>query len=515
MSPLEDLIKVLDTSESNRFVQFLRSGGRQGDRMDERLFVLLADQTLPRTPSELAALLYGKSNLNAYHTLRKRLLRKLYVFLYGRMIEAGEDEHAEIALLVKAASLLIERDQTKAARKLLHQAGNKAKRTENFEGALVLLRFEIEHCDVLGLDYIRLLAQWKELHHLASIQQRINIAYSVLRMKLREVRVTGQLSSLDALVRKELDDLGIDLNEDLPVAVVYKMMDIIRIAIIATKQYHQFDPLITQTYHHLTASEKLSANDTRHQIGFCYMIAHTKFRTRKMDEALVWTERLKMLYSQSKAKQVRSYVARYYLLKASIQNFNGNNDRAIGVLEYALSRPELVTSERLNVLLNLSVFHFQVSEYKKAHQTLAQIDMSDRQLGQIMGREWLFKKGLIEMIILVELNYPELILTRLRSVKRLYREFLNEPNNAWMELFLNAIQLMLNDPDSVGNKKLAFRLDEMVNKWPVNREDLHALTFRSWLTSKVTKRPYYEELLSALNADHTTHDPLIVADAQD
>lgn len=506
MSPLEDLIAVLDTTESNRFIQFLRSGGRSGDRMDERLFLLLADDSAALHPEAIALALYGKANLNAYHTLRKRLLRKLYVFLYGRMIETGDDEHAEVALMVKAAMLLIERDKTEPARKLLHQAGKKARRTENFEGGLVLLRFEIEHCDVLGLDYLRLLEQWKELHHLASIKQRVDIAYSVLRMKLREVRVTGQLSSLDALVRKELDTLGIDLNEDLPVAVVFKMMDIIRIAIIATKQYHQFEPLITQTYQHLSASGRLTVNDTRHQIGFCYMIAHTKFRTRHMDEALLWTERLKLLFSQSKTKQVRSYVARYYLLKASILNFNGKNERAIDVLEYALSRPELVTSERLNVLINLAVFHFQESDYKKAHQVLSSIDLGDRQCGQIMGREWVLKKGLIEMIILIELNYPELILTRLRSVKRLYREFLNEPNNVWMELFLNAIQLMLSDPLSVDNKKLATRLDEMVKQWPVNREDLHAMTFRSWLTSKITKRPYYEELLAALSAEQTLLD---------
>lgn len=502
MSPLEDLILVLDTAESNRFVQFLRSGGRSSDRMDERLFLLLADESALNRPEDIALTLYGKPNVNAYHTLRKRLLRKLYVFLYGRMIETGEDEQAEVALMVKAATLLIERDKTEPARKLLHQAGKKARQSENYEGGLVLLRFEIEHCDVLGLDYMRLLDQWKELHHLTSIKQRVDIAYSVLRMKLREVRVTGQLSSLDALVRKELDTLGIDLNQDLPVAVVYKMMDIIRIAIIATKQYHQFEPLITQTYQHLTATGRITPNDTRHQIAFCYMIAHTKFRTRKMDEAMVWTERLKMLFSQSKTKQVRSYVARYYLLKASIHNFNGQNERAIDVLEYALSRPELVTAERLNVLINLAVFHFQVSDFKKAHQTLSSIDIGERQCGQIMGREWLFKKGLIEMIILIELNYPELILTRLRTVKRLYREFLNDPNNGWMELFLNAIQLMLSDPLSVNNKKLAARLDEMVKRWPVNREDLHAMTFRSWLTSKVTKRPYYEELLSALNAEN-------------
>lgn len=502
MSVLEELVSVLGKNEAKGFVQFLRTRQRRSDRLDERLFQILYDGD-NLLPDEIAVRLYDKPNLNAYHTLRKRLLRKLYLYLHSRRIDEGLDHRNEVGLVISAASILIENDRADTAAKILNKAKNLAMKAEHFEGGLDIIRFEIEHADVLGLNYVEIVEQWREWNELVAVTQRVDIAYSVLRMKLRQVRVTGKLGSLDAMVRHELDRLGIDLDQDLPVSVVYKMMNIIRMAIIATKEYHQFEPLITQTYQHLVAAERVGQNDVLHHLGFCYMIAHTKFRTRKLAEANVWVERMKLFYAQSNRPEVRAYVARYYLLKASIMNFDGDNEKAISTLEYALTRPELLTAERMNVRLNLTVCYFQINQFKLAHQTLNHLDIGDKKCEQILGKEWLFKKILIEMIILIELDYQELILTRMRSVKRMYQSFLNEPLNEWMELFVNALQLMLSDPESLSNEKVAARLDEMVSRWPVNREDLHAMTFRCWLLSKVQRRPYYEVLIESLKPQPT------------
>lgn len=498
MQVLEQLIRSMETSEIRFFQTYLRSGTSSEERLAERLFHMLRKDE-PMAPRDLALALYGEENLNAYHTLRKRLQRKLYLFFQSRNFETDRSPKAEASLVIGAAAQLMRHDRSETAAKLLNKAKNQASKTGEYEGKLELLRFAIKHSDALRLDYVNLLHEWKETHHIVSISQRVDVAYSTLRVKLREVRVTGHLRSLDALVRQELDALGIDLDEDLPAAVVYRMMEIIRMAIIATKEYHQFEPLITQTYRHLMASGRLSEHDIELQVAFSYMVAHTKFRTRKLKEAHTWVERLKLYFTQSKSPEVRMYVPKYYLLKAAALNFDGNNDKAIALLEYALTRPEPVTTDRLNLFLNLTVYYLQTGEFKTAHQTLAKIDLGDRRIEQIMGREWLFKKGLIEMIVLIELDYPELVISRLRTVKNLYRTFLEDPQNEWMSLFISAIQLMLSDPLGQKSERVHQKLDDMVNRWPLNREDLHVLTFRCWLKSRVEKKPYYEVLVAALN----------------
>jgi hypothetical protein len=499
MNVLEELISVLNGSEVRAFSHYLRSSSvSEGDHY-EQLFQLLRENQV-FDAHELATVLYGEPNLNAYHTLRKRLQKKLYVFLQTRRVAVGDDPRLSTSLVISALEVLVENDKAETAGKLLAKSKSLAMKAANYEGALDLLRFEIKYADRLRRDHTRMVDEWKSLHELVSTSQKVDLAYTTLRLKLHEVRQTGQLRSLDALVRKELDALGIDLNQDLPAVLVYQLMDIIRMAIVATKEYHQFEPLIDQTYSHLLTSGKLQPNDLQLRIAFTYMLAHAKFRTRKLSEAKVWVEQMKLLYSQTKRKDVRTFIARYYLLKASVLNFEGDNRKAIDVLQYALTRPELLTSERLNVLLNLSVFHFQTGDYKKAHQLINQIEQSDLRCEQLMGREWVFKKGLVEMIVLIELNYTELILTRMKSVKRLYKAFLNEPTNEWMGMFISAIQLMLQDPLNLSNQKVAKKLEAMLNYWPLYKEDLHALTFRSWLQSKTVNKPYYEVLLMNFRA---------------
>lgn len=491
---LESLIQSLEVAHAKAFLVFLKSGGGQQPVKEEQLFHILR-KAPDQAPDEVAVLLYGEPNRNAYHTLRKRLQRKLYHFLQFQHSDDAGELTLNSSLAIGAASQLIRTDRADVAAKLLQKSRALARKANDYEGSLAILRHEIRHADVLGLDYLQMLQEWKELHNLVSIMQRVDVAYSLLRLKLREVRVTGQLRSLDALVRMELDTLGIDLDQDLPADVVYRMMEIIRMAIIATKEYHQFDPLITQTHRHLVESGKLGDNEIALHIGFAYMIAHTKFRARKLDEALHWTERLNSLLQQQRSSDTRHYIARYYLLRAAILNFAGRNTEAISILEHALERPEPVTADRMNMLLNLCVYLFQVDELKRSRQVLQSIDTQERKLERLMGREWLFKKSMIEMILLVEANHTELIFHRLRSVKRLYKELLNDPINDWMGTFISAIELMLKDPLQQNNEKVLKQLDSMLNHWPVNREDLHAMTFRCWLKSRVEGTAYYNELI--------------------
>ncbi len=496
---LETLIQSLEAPHAKAFLVFLKSGSGPAPLKEEQLFTLLR-KDVGLSPDDIARQLYGKPNRNAYHTLRKRLQRKLYYYLQFRNADGQGDVRLDATLAIGAATQLIRTDRADAAAKLLQKSRAVARKANDYEGSLAILRHEIRHADVLGLDYLPMLDEWKELHNLVSIMQRVDVAYSLLRLKLREVRVTGQLRSLDALVRVELDSLGIDLDQDLPADVVYRMMEIIRMAIIATKEYHQFDPLITQTHRHLVESGKLGDHEPALQTGFAYMIAHTKFRARKLDEALLWTEQLNQLIQHQRTAENRHYIARYYLLRAAIMNYAGRNTEAIALLEFALEQPELVTADRMNMLLNLCVYLFQVDELKRARQVLQSIDTQERKLERLMGREWLFKKSMIEMILLVEANHTDLIFNRLRSVKRLYKELLNDPINDWMGTFISAMELMLKDPLQQNNERVLKELDAMLNHWPVNREDLHAMTFRCWLKSRVEGLNYYLELIHSYAA---------------
>lgn len=505
MNLLEDLLEVLDGTEARGFVQYLRmQQGKEGN-LEEQLSVLLREKP-GISGDEVCNALYGTPNkLNAYHSLRKRLQKKLVSYMTIATGDKEEEKQRDLEHAVLAAARLLEGNKFDSAGKMLGRLKQQASRHENYRAGLDVLKLEISYSDELGLDHDALVSEWREMQHLSSIQERVDLAYSVLRIKLREVRLTGHLSSLDKLVRQELDALGIDLNHNLSVSVVYRMLDIIRMAIIAAKEYHQFEPLVTVTYAHIEQNGTLQPGDIKHRIGFAYMIAHAKFRTRKFKEANYWNEQIKWLFSQSNQPFVRSYISRYYLLKAAISNYQGRGDQAAAVLEYAMERPEMKTSERLNLHLANVVYLMQNAEFKKAHKAMLKIDLNDRQCEQHMGKEWRCKKNMIEVVLFVELNHIDLAMSRIRSMHRYFRGFFNDPFNKWMELFLKAVVWIVDNPDGPFNDEIADRLQAVLERWPQRKEDLHALAFYCWLKSKMERRSFRDTLNAYIADTGTPH----------
>jgi hypothetical protein len=158
----------------------------------------------------------------------------------------------------------------------------------------------------------------------------------------------------------------------------------------------------------------------------------------------------------------------------------------------------LPTNEKLNMQLNLAVYYFQSAEYKKANKTMMEIGHSDKWLEEKMGKEWRFKKNMIELIIQYELGNDDIALARIRTIEKQFSAFLTHPAYQRARLFLSFIKRMALHPDEVASPKFAKDVEEAQMGWPGHKEDIQAITFFCWLKSKMVKRDYYEVLLETV-----------------
>jgi hypothetical protein len=158
------------------------------------------------------------------------------------------------------------------------------------------------------------------------------------------------------------------------------------------------------------------------------------------------------------------------------------------------------------------VLHFHQGELARANRVLMDVELNDRRCEQHMGKEWRFKKNLVELLILVDQDKDETALARLRSMQRYFVTFLKDPMNAWSVHFLKGISLYLSDRNQPNTALIMEHLDQMVMYWPVNREDLYALSFRAWLESKLNRLNYYTFLIERLH--HQPSDPGVAAYVQ-
>lgn len=497
MALLEDMLRSFNPSELKEIEIRLQKRVGSGLRKDAKVLLLLLNDP-PLSPHQIANELYGSDNLNAYHTLRKRLTKHVHEFVYTRSVETDIDKKEKVHMLVKSARFLLSRSKVTAAQKVLSQAKKMASSNSYYTQLLEVFNTEVQHADELGLDHEKLVEEWRSAESLAEVQQRTDLVHSLLRIKLREARSTGRTEGLDKLVRSQIDALGIEVTDDLPVKVFYKILTMIRMAIIASKQYHQFEPLIEHSYKLLERDGRWEKGDKEVKIGFSYMLAQTKYRLGKLEEALTWLNEMGKFLHNAPLRLRYEYEGRYLMLKGSVLMFKGDRRGAYEVLQAVEERPETRINDQLNIRLNRAIFYVLTKEHKKAKQVLRQLELTDRECEKHMGKEWRFKKDLLEVMVFVDLDSPELALSRLAYIQTHYADFFQHERFRRAGDFIRLIKKSIQRPELLQSKAFAEALDKEVEKLPVNQEDIQAVTFYCWLTARMKGVDYYDHLISTV-----------------
>jgi tetratricopeptide (TPR) repeat protein len=273
-----------------------------------------------------------------------------------------------------------------------------------------------------------------------------------------------------------------------------------RSAFASTKGYQKLEPFIVRLYTSLHRSQAFGKSDLVYEISFLYMIAHTLYRNRKFDEAEAWLDKIAL---QLPAKQLKSLdlYSKIIALRAAIACYQGKNSFAVQYMEKALDSrsDQLDWNEKLNMQLNLAVYYFIEEKFKKANNTLLAIGHSNNWLEENMGKEWRFKKNMIELIVQYELGNVEEAFSKLKGMKRYFAKFLGHPSYKNASIFMGFIDEMIQDPEIVKTSAFHKKVEKAGQNWGEMKYDIQAITFFSWLSSKMQQRSYYQLLLDEVN----------------
>ena len=114
------------------------------------------------------------------------------------------------------------------------------------------------------------------------------------------------------------------------------------------------------------------------------------------------------------------------------------------------------------------------------------------------GLEFRVKFQLIEMLYFLETGKIDLVLNRMRALKRVIREVVKlNPNYKNLNVFLNVINTSLSRG---GFKGLEKELDKF-EFTPFKRENIQAMAFFAYLKSKISNRDYYETLIELVTVE--------------
>ncbi len=501
MDHLKETIATMTDEERKEFRVFMQRQRVKSERKDLALFTIL-ERKDDYKPREITEMLYGKANLNAYHTLRKRLTRELLDFTMLKSMDEDNTSYSAILGMIAMSRRLLDKNRADIARKYLEKAEALANSTESYDLLDNILNLQIKHAHELDLDVEKIIEQWKLFREEAEIDEKVNLAYGLIRQRLNQIKRTGQPQNLLTITNNALRELDLDETRIMRPSLMYMLVSMTRSAVIATKNYFLFDSYVCNIYDQLVARKAFSKKNHLYQLWFLYMIAHVKYRNRDFEKAREYVNALNEHLGHYGNMHFNRFYPRSVLLDAAVYSYMSENEKSIHILEEALGNAQLnlTVEDRCNMTLNLAVYQFQGENYRAANRLLRDIGHTDKWLEKRLGIEWRFKKNLIEIIVQVEMENTEIALARIASIDRYYKGFFQNELYQRARVFLGFIKQVIEKPDSIATEAFARHVDETIVRLPQDKEDIQAITFYCWLKSKMLRKSYYPVLIETVHS---------------
>ena len=125
-----------------------------------------------------------------------------------------------------------------------------------------------------------------------------------------------------------------------------------------------------------------------------------------------------------------------------------------------------------------------------------------------MGREWVVKRMLSEIMFQIDLGHFDMACNRLRSLERSYRSFFQRMEYSRAATYLGFLKRMIRHPEKVITPCFYQKIRSAFHFSSMESEDPQEGTFYAWLKAKVTAQPYLEVLQDLI---HRKGEPELVS----
>lgn len=499
MDTLTQIISTLSRTDATDFATFINRLKKKNKRKDLELFQLIY-KDVQLSSDELLKRIYPDGNQVAYHALRKKLVKHLMDFLYMKQLKEDDTAETQVAAYTSLARYLRDHHCLRPAWRFLVKAEQKAVESELYAQANAVSGLQLEMPLVeLGEAIEPILERKAKYKQLAFEDDNVNTAYHIIQYKLKEAKTTVGEIDLHGIVESTLYDFQITEAVINRPSVLYKLMSMIRSAVMAGKEYYDFEPLLLQYYEGMEVKGGFKGRDRTYQARLQYMLAHTLYRNKKFTSALTYLKLLRENFKHLNKLEYARLLPRFSLLYCAIRFFTGHIEEAIRIADAAFMeklkmKPEYV----LNLRLNQAIYHFYNKDYKVANQVLQTIGHTNNWCAKAAGVEWVFKKDLLEVLIQFELTNFDIASNRIRALLRQEDLLQSHPKFERAKTFVGLVKDVVEDPDTALEVSFKEKVEAAFDWIPIEQEDLHASVFYAWLKAKMLDQEPYAVLLDLI-----------------
>ena len=501
MDKLQEITRTLSEDDKREFRIFINRQKSKKQRKDLDLFELIC---LEHNSKEIQSKLYKTPNKVAYHTLRKRLLKHITDFIVLKQIDADTTASSSISGLITMASYLFKNQSHQLAWRFLDKAEQSAIDNEQHELLNNIYHIQIGSSDnEFAPDINNIYEKWKANKRIVDENERVNIAYNFIKKELNEVIHKGKDINVNELVQSLLAKYNITDTVFKRPEILYKVLDLTRKVKFSKKDFYSFEPYVIELYKELS-KHGFSKKNHYYKINILYMISHSLYRNRKFKDSISYLDKMLKEMAEYNKSYFKQFYPKYIMLLAANNSFSNKNKESISLLENI--KPALLTKfsleEQLNIKMNLAIYLGYSEEFKKSNFILQTLNHTDNWLVTKMGIEWVLKKNMIEIMMQYELENHEIALNKIRSFERNFSDLFNHPIYSRAHQFMQTIKKIINNHNIIKDKEFIDSVISTMITMPSQQEDLQAMTFYSWLKSKMQNKPFYAILLDVVNTPY-------------
>ncbi len=483
MDVLNQIILNLN-KEDLRFYKLFSTRHDMGDgRKDLLLLDYIRDSAEQYNDETIFKKLYSGKDKNALYSLKNRLIHDVARSLTVQY--CYKDEILYIHHLLFLVRLYFMRSQFNIAKHFLSKAEKEARRIENYElldityGEFIKLSHEI--LDINPEEYIRKRDEARKLS--ASILEVDNVlAVVYYRLKTTQ-NFSEKENPILKMLEKTVDSFSQNKNVKKSSKLRFRIYSAVTQILLQRHEYEALEMYLRNTYKEFLRDKLFQKENHNTKVQMLHYLVNASFKNKKYEQSLAHAEEMhdamkehsKLLYDKYLFFYYNSLVINYSVL---------NKDKAISILDELISKRTLKSQPfyELFIYLNLAILWFEKGEFHNSIRSLnklythAEYKKADETLK--------FKIAIAELIIRFELLDFDFLETRIRQVKKHFKQMLSTPEHAREKEFLSLLNKMIAIPELSKNKKLLSHIQKF-SSTKVDLDDTEVINYTAWLKSKI------------------------------
>ncbi|SNR46460.1 hypothetical protein SAMN06265371_103267 [Lutibacter agarilyticus] len=492
MSVLHTIISTLPQEDKKDFLRNLKRKNKRNDTKNIELFTLL-DAPIERT--KLDEIIYSKPSKGAYHALCKRLHDSLIDFIATKSFKKESSEEMNALKLILASQFFFQQNKINIAFKTLGKAELIAVKYSLFSILNEIYHTQMHHAHLnktLKLQHVISKYQANKLN--IQQEENLNLFYATIQAELNQSN-----PEVPNIINRNLQLFNISITKNLSYQSLFKILQISNQIAHVTRNYHAILPFIKNTCKAIDASERYSEKHLYDHLQVLYYLANTYFRIKNFKEATNFLKEMHTNMLLEKSKYYTIFYPQYILLENLLLIYTGNNKTAIRNLqEFNFEKHKTTPEYSLDLKLTLVVSLFLNKNYKEAFNIYKGFYHSDQWYISKVGYIWVIQKNLIEILLLIELDYVELVTSRLNSFRKKHRAHLINHKESIILNFIKLISIYFYKTEDIHSEKFKEKV-ALLLKVKTIEEDIFTISFYAWLKAKINKSEVYKTSLEYIN----------------